>query len=41
MEEDQEETEDESEIQYEKREDPNHPYCTNQPIIKKGINEKI
>jgi hypothetical protein len=40
MEEDQEEIEDEPEMQYEQREyehreDPNHPYCTNWPITKK------
>ena len=44
MEEDQEETEDEPEMkeEYEQRDVPEHPYCTNWPVNKKkGENEKI
>ena len=43
MEEEQEETEDEPEMkdEYEQRDDPNHPYCTNWPVNKKGENEKV
>ena len=37
MEEDQEETEDEPEMEYEQRDDTEHPYCTNWPINKKKI----
>jgi len=40
-EEDQEETEDEPEMEYEQREDPNHPYCTNWPVTKKGKYENF
>ena len=44
MEEDQEEIEDEPKMEddYEQRDDPNHPYCTNWPVNKKkGEDEKI
>ena len=43
LEEDQEETEDEPEMkeEYEQRDDPNHPYCTNWPVNKKGKNENL
>jgi len=45
VEEDQEETketEDEPEMEYEQRNDPEHPYCTNWPVNKKkGENEKV
>ena len=27
--------------EYEQRNDPNHPYCTNWPVKKKGKNEKV
>ena len=39
----QEETEDEPEMKndYEQRNDPDHPYCTNWPMNKKGKNEEI
>jgi len=27
--------------EYEKRDDPNHPYCTNWPVNKEKKNEKV
>ena len=46
MEEEQENTEDEPEMEhekpeYEQRTDTEHPYCTNWPVSKEKKNEKI
>jgi hypothetical protein len=32
---------DESEMEYEQLEDPDHPYCTNWPVNKEKKNEKV
>ena len=36
-----EDEEDAPEMEYEQRNDPDHPYCTNWPVNKKGEDEKI
>ena len=36
-----EDEEDDPVMEYEQRNDPDHPYCTNWPVNKKGEDEKI